>query len=166
MGISSQPAGGWNAAAVQARPGPAAGLVYGGFWIRALAFLIDGLALGLITSALVPGAYSFSQTGTNYFELDYAATALAGMFGTVLGIAYFVAFWAWRGQTIGMMPFKLRVVRAEDGGEVDFGRSLLRYVGLIISFAAILIGVAWAAFDSRKQGWHDKIGGTVVVRPA
>jgi uncharacterized RDD family membrane protein YckC len=79
---------------------------------------------------------------------------------------YFVGLWAWRGQTIGMMPFKLRVVRADDGGHVDLGQSLLRYVGFIISFAVILIGLIWAAFDCRKQGWHDKIVGTVVVRPA
>ena len=166
MGISSsQPAGGWNAPA-QVRPGPAAGLAYGGFWLRVVAFLIDGLILGVITSTLVPGAYTFSQTGPNYFELNYGASALGGLFGTLLGVGYFVALWAWRGQTIGMMPFKLRVVRAHDGGDVDLSHSLLRYVGLIISFAAIFVGVIWAAFDGRKQGWHDKIGGTVVVRPA
>jgi uncharacterized RDD family membrane protein YckC len=165
MGDSSGPASGWNAA-VQLRRGPAVGLAYGGFWIRVVAFLIDGLVLGLITSPLAPGAYTFDQTGPNYFELNYGATALSGIFSTLLGIVYFVGFWAWRGQTPGMMLFKLRVVRADDGGDVDIGRSLVRYLGLIVAFAAILIGVIWAAFDSRKQGWHDKIGGTVVVRPA
>jgi uncharacterized RDD family membrane protein YckC len=165
MGISSGPASGWNAAA-RARPGPAVGLAYGGFWIRVVAFLIDGLPLGLITTPLAPGAYTFDQTGPNYFELNYGATAASGLFSTLLGIVYFVGFWAWRGQTLGMMLFKLRVVRADDGGDVDIGRSLLRYLGLIVAFAAILIGVIWVAFDSRKQGWQDKIGGTVVVRPA
>jgi uncharacterized RDD family membrane protein YckC len=163
---SSQPAGGWNAAAAQAGPRPAAGLAYGGFWIRVVAFLIDGFILGLLTSALVPDAYEFTQTGPNYYELNYAATGLGLLAGTLLGIVYFVGLWAWRGQTIGMMPFKLRVVRADDGGHIDLAQSLLRYAGLIISLAVILIGVIWVAFDSRKQGWHDKIGGTAVVRPA
>lgn len=159
-GSTSPATSGWDATA-QVRPGPAAGLAYGGFWIRALAFIIDGFVVGLVTTIVAPGAFTFNQTGPNYFELSYGPSAISGL----VGIVYFVAFWAWRGQTPGMMPFKLRVVRADDGGTVDPVRSLLRYVGLIISFAVILIGVIWAAFDARKQGWHDKIGGTVVVRP-
>jgi uncharacterized RDD family membrane protein YckC len=55
-------------------------------------------------------------------------------------------------------------VRASDGSRPDWVVSLLRYVGLIISFAVIFIGVIWVAFDGRKQGWHDKIAGTLVVR--
>jgi hypothetical protein len=62
MGDSSGSASGWNAAA-QLRPGPAVGLAYGGFWIRVVAFLIDGLVLGLITSPLAPGAYTFARQG-------------------------------------------------------------------------------------------------------
>jgi len=48
---------------------------------------------------------------------------------------------------------------------IDFFRGLLRYVGFIIAAIPLLIGLIWAAFDSRKQGWHDKIAGTVVIRP-
>jgi uncharacterized RDD family membrane protein YckC len=43
-------------------------------------------------------------------------------------------------------------------------QGLLRYVGLIISFLVIFIGVIWVAFDPNKQGWHDKIAGTYVVK--
>lgn len=39
------------------------------------------------------------------------------------------------------------------------------YRGAIISFAVILLGVIWVAFDRNKQGWHDKMARTVVVRP-
>jgi uncharacterized RDD family membrane protein YckC len=63
-----------------------------------------------------------------------------------------------------MIPFRLRVVRVADGSRVDLVIGLLRYVGLIISFVALFLGVVWVAFDSRKQGWHDKIAGTLVVR--
>jgi uncharacterized RDD family membrane protein YckC len=44
-------------------------------------------------------------------------------------------------------------------------RGLLRYVGFIIAALPLLIGLIWAAFDARKQGWHDKIASTVVIRP-
>ena len=134
----------------------------GGIRVVPLTFVLDSLVIGIITTAIAPGAFTFTQTGPNYFELNYGPSA----FGGLVGLVYFVGLWAWRGQTAGMMLFKLRVVRADDGGDVDVVRSILRYVGLIISFAVILVGVIWVAFDGRKQGWHDKIGSTVVVRPA
>jgi hypothetical protein len=42
--------------------------------------------------------------------------------------------------------------------------SLPRYLGFVISCVALLIGVIWAAFDAQKQGWHDRIAGTYVVK--
>ena len=57
------------------------------------------------------------------------------------------------------------IERADDGSTPDWVRMLLRYVGLLISIAIFFLGVIWAGFDRRKQGWHDKIAGTVVVRP-
>jgi uncharacterized RDD family membrane protein YckC len=156
---SSQPTSGWNTATA-GRSGPAAGLAYAGFWVRVAALMVDGLVLAVLSIALAPGAFAFVQTGPNWYELNHGSSAV----GALIGLVYFIGFWAWRGQTPGMIAFTLRVVRAEDGGHVDVIRSLLRYVGLIISFAVILIGVIWVAFDGRKQGWHDKLGGTVVVR--
>lgn len=95
------------------------------------------------------------------YSVNYAANAV----GLLIDLVYFVGFWAWRGQSPGMIPFNMRVVLAADGGKIDVVRALLRYVGLIISFVVLLLGVIWVAFDRRKQGWHDKIAGTVVVRP-
>lgn len=157
------PADGW-AGSPQRPTGPAPGLVYAGFWIRVLAWIIDAIALGIITSALGPafGTGTVVPLEDGRFAIDYGAGGLSGL----LGLVYFVGMWAWRGQTLGMMPFNLKVLRADDGGPVDVVRALLRYVGLIISFVVILIGVIWVAFDSRKQGWHDKMASTVVVRPA
>jgi uncharacterized RDD family membrane protein YckC len=94
------------------------------------------------------------------FEINYVSNAL----GTLFGLVYFVGFWSYRGQTPGMMPFRLWVVNLEDGARPDVVRAFLRYVGLIISFAVILLGVIWVAFDGRKQGWHDKIASTLVIR--
>jgi uncharacterized RDD family membrane protein YckC len=44
------------------------------------------------------------------------------------------------------------------------GRSFLRYVGYWVVWITLFIGFIWVAFDGRKQGWHDKIAGTLVVR--
>jgi uncharacterized RDD family membrane protein YckC len=58
----------------------------------------------------------------------------------------------------------MRVVDANTGAPIGFGKAALRALGLYISFLVCFIGVIWVAFDARKQGWMDKIGGTVVVR--
>lgn len=135
---------------------------YGGFWIRVLAFILDAIVLGVITSAAAPlfGAGPVINTGPGQFGVNYGSNAI----GTLIGLLYMVGFWSLRGQTPGMIPFNLRVVRASDGSRPDWVISLLRYVGLIISFVVIFIGVIWVAFDGRKQGWHDKIAGTLVIR--
>jgi uncharacterized RDD family membrane protein YckC len=79
-------------------------------------------------------------------------------------LIYFVGFWTWRGQTPAMMLLGLRVARDQDGTKPGLGRSILRYIGYWLSWTALFIGFIWVAFDGRKQGWHDKIAGTVVVR--
>ena len=136
---------------------------YGGFWVRVVAFILDGIIVGVVTGALAPifgMPVIETQATAGSVQVNYGGSALSGLFG----LLYFVGFWSLRGQTPGQIPFGLRIVRASDGTRPDWVISLLRYVGLIISFAVILLGVIWVAFDGRKQGWHDKIAGTLVVR--
>ena len=84
---------------------------------------------------------------------------------TLLGVAYFCYFWSsyGKGQTFGMRALNIKVVKT-DGSQLDLIGAFIRYVGLIISIACLFIGVIWAAFDGQKQGWHDKIAGTYVVK--
>ena len=65
--------------------------------------------------------------------------------------------------TIGNKLLNIRVIKT-DGSDLSIVVALLRYVGLVISVLVIFIGVIWAAFDPNKQGWHDKIAGTYVVK--
>ncbi len=39
-----------------------------------------------------------------------------------------------------------------------------RYLGYFASTIPLCLGFLWIAFDKRKQGWHDKLAGTVVIR--
>jgi uncharacterized RDD family membrane protein YckC len=141
--------------------GPAPGFRYAGFWIRVVAFILDSIVVAVISAALAPlaGGGAVVQTSTGV-TINYGA----GGVQTLVGLVYFIGFWAWRGQTPGMIPFNLRVVMADTGQKPDIVRALLRYVGLFISFLVLLLGVIWVAFDARKQGWHDKIASTLVVR--
>jgi hypothetical protein len=56
----------------------------------------------------------------------------------------------------------LKVIRT-DGTQLSVGRALLRYIGYIVSASLLSIGFLWAAFDLKRQGWHDKLAGTLVV---
>ena len=162
MSESSVPTAGQPQARTPGLPAETTNVAYAGFWIRVVAWLIDGVAIGILTSAMTPllGSRAMVAFDGSTVHVDAGANA----FGALLGLAYFVGLWAWRGQTVGMMPFGLYVVRTADGTRPDIVQAFLRYVGLIISFAVLLLGVIWVAFDGRKQGWHDKLANTVVVR--
>ncbi|MEK6192009.1 MAG: RDD family protein [Chloroflexota bacterium] len=157
------PPPGW-AAPPEAPAGPAQGLRYAGFWVRFVAFILDAIVLAVLTAALAPligGGGGMVDFENGVYNVNYGANAIV----LLIDLVYFVGFWTWRGQSPGMIPFNMRIVLAADGGKVDVVRALLRYVGLLISIAVLFLGVIWVAFDRRKQGWHDKIAGTVVVRP-
>jgi len=68
------------------------------------------------------------------------------------------------GSHPGQRIFGLKVVDANTGQRIDLGKAALRWIGLLISFLVCFVGVIWVAFDARKQGWMDKIAGTVVTQ--
>ncbi len=57
-----------------------------------------------------------------------------------------------------------RIVDAATDADADTGQLVLRYLGYYVSAIPFGLGFLWVAFDPRKQGWHDKIARTVVVR--
>ena len=125
-----------------------------GFWIRFVALIVDGVILAIIGGILSNLIFQGEQVRSSGLS-------------TLIGLVYFVYFWsaAGKGQTLGMRIFNLKVVKT-DGSSLDYVGAFLRYVGLVISFAVVLIGVIWVAFDPNKQGWHDKIAGTYVLKTA
>ncbi len=125
-----------------------------GWWTRFLAILIDWIGLiiiGGILSSIVSGGDALSASAQGLQAL--------------LGLVYFLYFWSsyGKGQTVGMRALNIKVVKT-DGSQLDLVGAFLRYIGLIISIVVVFIGVIWAAFDGQKQGWHDKIAGTYVVK--
>jgi uncharacterized RDD family membrane protein YckC len=118
-----------------------------GFGLRFVATIIDAVILGIVAfvlnSVLDPG--------------------LAGLLNFVISVGYYVYFWSSTGQTIGHKLMNIRVVRT-DGSQLTMGQAVVRYIGWIVAAIPIGIGFLWVLFDANKQGWHDKIGGTYVVR--
>jgi uncharacterized RDD family membrane protein YckC len=79
----------------------------------------------------------------------------------IISMVYFTYFHGAIGQTPGKILLKLQVV-GTTGKRLTYGIAFLRWIGSIISSLPLFLGFLWVAFDSRKQGWHDKIAGTVV----
>lgn len=83
--------------------------------------------------------------------------------GFLVALAYFAGMWAWKGTTVGGVVLGLKVVRL-DGRPVTFAVSLVRGLAAAFSVIVFFLGFLWIAWDPDKQGWHDRIAGTVVIR--
>jgi uncharacterized RDD family membrane protein YckC len=94
--------------------------------------------------------------------LRFAPHGGPGPFIPIL-LVYHIAFWTWRGTTLGGIVVGLRVVRT-TGEDLRFSDALVRGLGSLFSLAAIGIGYFWILFDAERQSWHDKIAGTLVVK--
>ena len=82
----------------------------------------------------------------------------------VLPIVALLAFWKFRNSTPGKMVFRAKIVDATTGNAPSDARLLIRFLGYFASILTLGIGFLWIAIDRRKQGLHDKIAHTVVVR--
>ena len=132
----------------------AAGVTHpAGFWIRAGAVLIDLLVV--MAAEVAFGFLLWAVTD------DRLAAAASRAFRFLASPCYFVFLhWA-RGQTLGKMVFRVRVVML-DGAPLPFGRSVLRHLGSWLSAAILGLGYLLAAFRADKRALHDLIAGTRV----
>lgn len=89
-------------------------------------------------------------------------TGLMGYFMFLFPL-YFAAMWVWKGTTVGGIVLRLKVVRL-DGRRLDWPTAGVRAVGALFGSLAGGLGYFWAGWDPEKQGWHDKIAGTIVVK--
>ena len=132
---------------------------YVGFWMRVFASLIDTLILVVFI-----GLVAFAVYGMQYVRLSSQGKTL--MFdllvqGLLPALAVIV-FWRYRGATPGKMLISAKIVDAETFGTPSTGKLIGRYFAYIVS-CIFMLGFIWIAFDKRKQGWHDKLAGTVVI---
>ncbi|NMB76414.1 MAG: RDD family protein [Myxococcales bacterium] len=138
-----------------------------GFWMRALALLLDEMLIGailtvvLILSSLVLGLGAGGILKT-LPEQSGTLAALAVLF-VLSSLAYLTLFAAIGGQTLGKMILGLRVV-TRAGHSLGAVRALLRLFGMFLASLPGLAGFLWAAFDRERRGWHDYVSGTLVVR--
>jgi uncharacterized RDD family membrane protein YckC len=148
---------------------------FGGFWIRFLAIIIDGIILFVVGAIIrIPLGLAIGGVGlslgrnpdpSQVLAALPAMLSLAGMsflIQTAISLAYEVYFLSTKGATPGKMALGLKVTRA-DGGPIPVGLAAGRYFAKYLSFLTFFIGFIIAAFDREKRSLHDHICGTRVV---
>jgi uncharacterized RDD family membrane protein YckC len=137
---------------------------YAGFWVRLWASLVDTVIYLLLTAPPLIAIY-----GWEYFDFDDETYGfIAGPADVLISwiIPMLATIWLWMKYraTPGKMLFSLKVVKADTGAALTLKSCIVRYFAYLIALLPLAIGFIWVAFDKRKQGWHDKIAGSVVVR--
>ncbi len=144
---------------IVAPPPTGAPLEFAGFWIRFGAVIVDGLILTAITMPLLFLAYgSEAWEGERMIKgpFDFLISYIFPFFWVIL-------FWAKAGATPGKMALKIKIVNA-DGSLPSIGQCIGRYFAYFLSALPLLLGYLWAAWDPKKQSWHDKLANTYVIR--
>jgi len=141
---------------------PEQNVEYAGFWVRVGAMIIDTLLIMVILVPLLVAIYGWAYfeaantrlfAGPADFLLSWVAPAVA-----------VIVFWIYRQATPGKMALSIRIVDAATGNPPSTGQCVGRYFAYFVSIFPLGLGLLWVAFDKRKQGWHDKLAGTVVIR--
>lgn len=151
---------------------------YAGFWIRAVADLIDSLILDLTASMfifLILGAVYWLQI-LFLLEKESSAPAFSDFFSSVwiqivlvvirMIISFFYYSWLtfWWGTTLGKLIFKIKVVKAKDLSAITLKQSIIRCLSYVLSYIPFGTGFFMVAFQPEKRGLHDLIAGTVCIR--
>ena len=134
---------------------------YAGFWIRVWASLIDVALLLMITLPLTLMIYG-SDTVWNSEDIilgpaDFLINYSLPFFATIV-------FWMYKSATPGKMVLHQKVLDEVTGDKLTIGQSIGRYFAYIPAMLIFMLGIFWVAWDKKKQGWHDKLAKTVVVR--
>jgi len=143
---------------------------YAGFWARVLAYLIDFVILLGVQFMILAifGESNFgsaSQTATSSFSAEASTSSpFLSLVLFVIFVSYFVGFESSDKQaTPGKMALGLVVTDAQ-GQRISVPRALGRYFAKILSGMILLIGYIMVAFTQRKQGLHDLLASTLVVK--
>ena len=135
-------------------------LEYVGFWARVGASLIDTLLIIIVVAPIMHFAYGSDYT----FDGALIKGPVDFIVSWILPAVAVIWFWIARQATPGKMVISARIVNASTGEPATTGQLIGRYFAYYVSIIPFMLGLIWVGIDSRKQGWHDKLANTVVVR--
>jgi uncharacterized RDD family membrane protein YckC len=142
-------------------------LVYGGFWRRFVALLIDWIILAIVNFPIqiVLGMFfgtSLARATSANVSLAFGFAGLYWLLSMTISVTYYTYFLSQKSATPGKMVMSLKVITA-TGGRISVGRAIARYFAHILSALILCIGYIMAAFDSQKRALHDHICSTRVI---
>jgi uncharacterized RDD family membrane protein YckC len=134
---------------------------YAGFWIRVSAAVIDTLLIMMVIFPLLIAIYGWAyfdseQTGLIAGPADFLISWVAPALAVVV-------FWIYKQATPGKIMLSMRIVDANTFEPASTGQLIGRYFGYYVSMIPFMLGLIWVGIDAKKQGWHDKLAGTVVI---
>ena len=132
---------------------------YVGFWARLWATFLDTILIVIVTYPFLIAVYGWGYLESRAFVEGPIDLLLSLM----LPAAAIVVFWIYCAATPGKMAIGARIVDVATGRQPTQWQFVKRYIGYFLSSIPLCWGFIRAAFDPRKQGWHDKLAGTVVV---
>lgn len=136
---------------------------YAGFWIRFGAYLIDAILLGII-GGIIGGVFGGAMAASGDPGVFTGGSILLNLVSLIIGIGYFAGMESSSWQaTLGKKALGL-VVTDVDGGRISLLNGVGRYFAKILSAVILLIGFIMVAFTDKKQGLHDLIAGTLVLK--
>lgn len=138
---------------------------HAGFWRRLLAFLVDSLlltALSLLLFYALYGPVYFREVGLVNEQVGYY-WHWELLINWLLPLLLAVFFWVRFQGTPGKLLLNCKIVDACTGFRLSVAQAILRYLAYFVSILPLGLGFLWIVWDRRKQGFHDKIAGTVVI---
>jgi uncharacterized RDD family membrane protein YckC len=141
---------------------PESDVEYVGFWMRCVASVIDTILVTAITFPVLIKMYEMRYVESGSFSLVQGPTDF--LLSYVVPAVLVIGFWHFKLATPGKMAISAIVVDAESFDRPSTLQLAVRYAGYYLSTIFLFMGFLWIAVDKRKQGWHDKIARTVVIR--
>ncbi len=143
-----------------------------GFWIRFVAYILDGLILGFVAAVMVLIFAAIAAVSGKTADGDPPTGVI--LLGVLMVLAYVLICWLYealmtsseRGATLGKRALGLRIVRA-DGVQLSFGRATARYFLKVIVTPMVPLGIGYmlAGWTKGKRALHDLMADTLVIRP-
>jgi uncharacterized RDD family membrane protein YckC len=150
------------------------------WWQRLVAIILDSVILAIVTGLIRAGVVGTGRNnGNSVFSTSLDSRhIIAGLITVVIDLAYFAILnGSVKGQTVGMMALGITVRDTNTGGQIDPPRAGFRiivlYPGILVAWIPVLglIGDVWTIvvglsplWDKKREGWHDKVAKTTVIK--
>lgn len=132
-----------------------------GFWLRVVSYVID------LVCMLVVGGFINMSLGVPFISLQPEPSANAGwatVFSFVASFLYFSIGQGYFSGTLGKKALGLALVDAKTFKKISIGQSVGRYFMMFVSSFCFGLGLMAVGWNKKKQGWHDRVAGTRVVK--